>query len=389
MIYVGIDVAKDKHDCHIFDSNGAVLCDFFSFPNSKEGFEEFLSLATRLAKNKPDKLKFGLEDTGHYSTNLIHFLNANNLDVVRFNPLSVSRSRAALTLRKTKTDRNDARYIARLLASHTVNYCNKPSRIMHTLKSLTRARYRLVKELQPLKNRYRRLIHLLFPEIQGFFSNLYGQAPLNLLALLPGAQPIASCDIRRLTSILKSFSRGRHGKEKAENLKALAKKSIAFHGDGDAFELTLIAKRIMFYQDQIATLESEIINIMKTINSPITTIPGIGYVLGAIILAEIGDIHAFDSPSKLLAFAGCEPSTYQSGKFSATNTPMVKRGSRYLRNALYLATNMAYLHSHVFRVYIDKKRSQGKHFYTAISHGIKKLSRVIFAILSQNSVYCE
>ena len=160
------------------------------------------------------------------------------MDVVRFNPLSVSRSRAALTLRKTKTDRNDARYIARLLASHTVNYCNKRTLIMHTLKSLTRARYRLVKELQPLKNRYRRLIHLLFPEIQGFFSNLYGQAPLNLLALLPGAQPIASCDIRRLTSILKSFSRGRHGKEKAEK-----------------------AHHVLPRPD--SSFESEIINIMK------------------------------------------------------------------------------------------------------------------------------
>ena len=129
---------------------------------------------------------------------------------------------------------------------------------------------------------------------------------------------------------------------------------------------------------------------MLEINSPITSIPGIGVILGATILAEIGDISLFSSPDKLLAFAGCEPSTYQSGNFTATNNAsMVKHGSRYLRHALYCATDMAYLHSPSMHDYIDRKRAQGKHFYVAMSHGIKKLVRIIFAVLSRNIEFTE
>ena len=128
---------------------------------------------------------------------------------------------------------------------------------------------------------------------------------------------------------------------------------------------------------------------MFEINSPITSIPGIGNLLGATILAEIGDISLFATPDKLLAFAGCEPSTYQSGHYVANNTPMVKHGSRYLRRALYCATDMAYVHCPSFRAFIDRKRSQGKHFYVAMSHGMKKLVRIIFAVLSRNITYSD
>jgi hypothetical protein len=133
----------------------------------------------------------------------------------------------------------------------------------------------------------------------------------------------------------------------------------------------------------------EIERILSELHSPITSIPGIGNVVGATILAEIGDINKFSSPAKLLAFAGCDPSTYQSGKFVAKNTPMVKHGSRYLRNALYLATTAAYISSPSFQAYISKKKEQGKHHYVAISHGMKKMSRVIFSILKSNVPFVE
>ena len=389
MIYVGIDIAKDKHDCHVFDSDGVVHYDNFSFPNSKDGFEKFLALVTDLAKKQRDKLKVGLEDTGHYSSNLLEFLRANGLDVVRFNPLSVSRTRTSGTLRKTKNDKGDARYIAALLVAATTKYSNIPTQSIVALKSLTRARYRLVKEMQPLKNRFRRLLHLLFPEIQGFFTSHYGNTCLNLVAVLPGAQPIAACDIRKLTALLKSFSKGKLGRVKAEKLKDIAKNSIASHNTGSACELALMAERILFLEKQCGKLEDEITVIMNELNSPIITIPGIGIVLGATILAEIGDIHAFATPAKLLAFAGAEPSTYQSGKFTAAKTPMVKRGSRYLRNALFLATSSCFLHNALIRDYVKKKRAEGKHHYIAMSHGMKKITRIVFAILTKNIPYSD
>ena len=139
----------------------------------------------------------------------------------------------------------------------------------------------------------------------------------------------------------------------------------------------------------MSEIESEIDFVMAELNSPITSIPGIGNLLGATILSEIGDIKNFGNPDKLLAFAGCEPSTYQSGKYTATNTPMVKHGSRYLRRALYCAADMAYVNSPSFRSYIDRKRAQGKHYYVAMSHGMKKLVRIIFAVLSRNIPFSE
>ena len=389
MVYVGIDVSKDKHDCHILTSNGEVLCDNFSFPNSMEGFNAFMDLITDCCKGDFGNLKVGLEATGHYSKNLLLFLYKSKLFVVVLNPLSVNQSRKAGSLRKTKSDKNDARFIAEMLFTNKSCSYQDQSSDISALKSLTRARYRLVKEIQPLKNRYRRSVQLLFPELSTFFSSLYLNTVFALLKVLPGAKDIAECNILKLSNILSKSSHGKLKRDKAEALKFAAVNSIGSYNIGDAIELKFIIERIEFLKTQESELETNIKTIMQKINSLITTIPGIGFILGAIILAEIGDISKFSSPSKLLAFAGCEPSTYQSGKFTAANTPMVKHGSKYLRNALYLATTMAYLHSPSFRAYIDLKRSQGKHYYIAISHGMKKMSRVIFSILTTDKPFVE
>ena len=212
---------------------------------------------------------------------------------------------------------------------------------------------------------------------------------MNLLSALPSAKDIAECNILKLTKILSDFSHGRLKRSRAEQLKALANSSIATYNYGDAFELKQTVQRIQFLASQMSEIEREIDSVMAELNSPITSIPGIGNLLGATILSEIGDIKNFDNPDKLLAFAGCEPSTYQSGKYTATNTPMVKHGSRYLRRALYCAADMAYVNSLSFRAYIDRKRAQGKHYYVAMSHGMKKLVRIIFAVLSRNIAYSE
>jgi transposase len=384
MVFVGIDVAKDKHDLYAVDSDGVVLCDNFTFANSAAGFASLLERISVWGK-----IKVGIEATGHYSSNLLSFLKAHDFEVVVFNPLSVSRLRSAASLRKTKTDKNDSRYIARLLLTGVANPYQSQSYNISVLKSMTRARFRLFQEIQPLKNRFRRLLHVLFPELQGFFSNLYGNTSLNLLSVLPSAKDIAECNILKLTKILSEFSRGMLKRGRAEQLKSLAQNSIATYNYGDAFELKQTVRRIQFLSSQMSEIESEIDSVMAVLNSPITSIPGIGNLLGATILSEIGNIKNFDNPDKLLAFAGCEPSTYQSGKYTATNTPMVKHGSRYLRRALYCAADMAYVNSPSFRSYIDRKRAQGKHYYVAMSHGMKKLVRIIFAVLSRNIPFSE
>ncbi len=387
MVFVGIDVAKDKHDCHAVNSDGVILCDNFTFANSLQGFSAFLELAR--SWDSTDNIKVGLEATGHYSTNLLSFLKARGFQVMVFNPLSVSKLRTASTLRRTKTDLNDSRYIARLTMTEGFLPYRNSSYHISVLKSLTRARFRLFSEIQPLKNRFRRLLHILFPELYAFFSNIYLKTPLELLSALPSAKDIAECNILKLTKILSDSSHGRLKRSKADALKQLAKNSIASYNYGDAFELKQTVKRIQFLASQMSEIENEIDSVMLGLNSPITSIPGIGNLLGATILGEIGNISNFENPDKLLAFAGCEPSTYQSGKYTATQTPMVKHGSRYLRRALYCAVDMAYINSISFRSYIDRKRAQGKHYYVAISHGMKKLVRIIFAVLSRNIPFSE
>lgn len=320
---------------------------------------------------------------------MLQFLRQLDVPVVEFNPLSVSLSRKSGTLRKTKTDKNDARYIAELLVSTSPNSYLKPYDNITELKSITRGRYRLVKEIQPIKNRYRRSVYLIFPELEGFFSSLYTNSALAILKELPSAKEIASCNILKLTKLLSAASHGRHKRTTAEKLKDLAKNSIAHYNRGDSFELKLLIDQIVFLENQKLEYEKEIAFMMSNINSPITSIPGIGVILGAIILAEIGNIENFASPAKLLAFAGAEPSTYQSGNYTATKTPMVKRGSKYLRNALYLAASSSYIHSSSFNAYIVRKEAQGKHHYTALSHGIKKMTRVIFCILTTNLPFVE
>jgi len=389
MVFIGIDAAKDKHDCHILTSEGEVLCDHFTFQNSREGFDQLLQLIRKCTEGTDDKIKAGLESTGHYSANLLSFLKAQGFEVAVLNPLSVNRLRAAGSLRRCKTDKNDSRYIAQILFTWNSNPCRDSSYHIPHLKSLTRARFRLVKEIQPLKNRYRRLIHLLFPEFQKFFCSIYISAALGLMQTLPSAKAIAECNILTLTRILSENSRGRFKRTKADALKLLAKESIGTYNPDDAFELKLTARRIQFLEAQKLEMETEIRSVMAEINSPITTITGIGDILGAAIIAEIGDIRCFSNPAKLLAFAGAEPSTYQSGNYTATRTPMVKHGSRYLRNALYLAVKAARLHSPSFAAYLARKKAQGKHEYVAMSHGMKKMTRIIFAVLSRNSPFTE
>ena len=126
---------------------------------------------------------------------------------------------------------------------------------------------------------------------------------------------------------------------------------------------------------------------MDELDSPILGVPGIGYTLGAIILSEIGDIANFKNPAKLLAFAGMEPSTYESGKYLASDTPMVKRGSPYLRWALYQAARLAAYRDETFRSYLQKKRSEGKHYFVALSHVAKKLVRTLCFMLKNNVEY--
>lgn len=387
MIYVGIDVAKNKHDCCILAGDGSTIFEPFSFCNDRRGFGE-LAFAIReaLRLTGADQMKAGLEATGHYSENLLAFLRSSGVEPIVFNPLQVNLFRKSQSLRKTKTDKVDAKCIAQLLMSAQASPAPVSYQIQE-LKSLTRHRFRLISLRTKLKQSVSRLIDILFPELPSVCASVTQTSIKALLLELPSAKEIAQCRIDRLTNILIKNSRGRLGRNKAQQIKSLAQQSIGADSPATALELKLTLMQLNLFQEQIGELEQAIRNIVTGAQTPLLTIPGIGVTLAAIILAEIGDIHRFSSPNKLLAFAGLDPSTYQSGKFRANRTPMVKHGSTYLRWAIMQATRLVAMNCEPFRAYLDSKLAQGKHYFVALGHTSKKLVRVIFRILIANEAF--
>lgn len=255
------------------------------------------------------------------------------------------------------------------------------------LKSLTRHRFRLVKENSKFKTSLVRLVDIVFPELPKIVSSVAQKSCLALLYELPSAKDIAECNLTHLTHLLSNNSYKHFGRDKAIQIRDLARNSIGLNSNSVSFELKQTISIIQFIQEQLDDVEKRIKQILKEINSPILTIPGISFKTAGSILAEIGDISRFDSPAKLLAFAGLDPSMYQSGKFFSTHSVMVKRGSKYLRFALMTAARMVCLNDATFCTFKDRKMAEGKHYMVTMGHVAKKLVRVIYYLLKTNNIY--
>lgn len=376
-ILVGIDVAKDKHDCFIMNSEGEVLAKSFTILNNKEGFDFLYEKIQSVSSS--DNIKVGLEATGHYSYNIIGFLLNKGLATFILNPLHTNLYRKSLSLRKTKTDKIDSKTIAMMLLSDVslksysdISYHNED------LKSLTRYRFSKVEERAKLKTSLSRLAQILFPELEKLVPTLHMTSIYQLLEEFPSASAIASVHLTRLTNLLSKASKGHYDRETAIKIRDAAKNSVGSNMPAKSLELKHTIKLICALTIDIDEIEAEISKMMDKIASPITTIPGIGRNMGAMIISEIGDFSRFSSPDKILAYAGYSPSTYQSGKLDNCYAHMEKRGSHYLRYALFQATQRVCHLDSTFSAYLAKKRAEGKHYYVAISHAVKKLVRVIF-----------
>lgn len=387
MIYAGIDIAKDKHDCFIVNSDGEVLFDVFTIQNSMDGFEDLLFKIKTCEKN-PDNVKVGLEATGHYSCNILGFLKNKGLETIVINPLYTSLSRKSISLRKTKTDKVDARTIASMIMSD-VSLKPYSDKLYHNedLKSLTRYRFDKVSQRAKLKQSVSRLVNILFPELEKLVSTLHGNAVYELLSEFPSAQHIASANLKHLTHLLDKASKGRFKRTTADEIREAARRSISSYLPAKSLELRHTIKLIRELTSDITEIEAEIKKIMDVIDSPILSVPGIGQNLGAMIIAEIGDFSRFDNPDKILAFAGCSPSTYQSGQLYSSHAKMEKRGSRYLRWALLNAAAYVCNWEPTFAAYLQKKRAEGKHYYVALSHAAKKLVRLLYHLELTGETY--
>lgn len=389
MIYVGIDVAKDKHDCFITNSDGEVLFNVFTIANNLEGFNDLFNKIISVETN-PDNVKIGLEATGHYNYNLLGFLIDKGLPTFVINPLHTNLFRKSLSLRLTKTDKVDARTIALMMMSG-VNLQSYSDKSYHNeeLKSLTRYRFDKVQERAKLKTSVARLMVILFPELEKLFPTLHMASVYALMTEFPSAKAIAEAHLTRLSNLLQQASRGHYTKNDAILIREAARTSIGTSMPAKSLELKHTIKLIQEISSEIDEIEQQIELIMNTLNSPITTIPGINLRMGAMILAEIGDFSRFDSPDKILAYAGLSPTTYQSGQLDSSYSHMEKRGSRYLRYALFNAAKFVCIWDPTFSAYLAKKRAEGKHYNVAISHAAKKLVRVIYQLEKTGQPYIK
>ena len=378
MIYVGIDVAKDKHDCCILDDEGWKMYPVFTISNDKVGFDELFSRIEEVMSDKAE-IKVGLEATGHYSNNLLASLVDKGFPTVVINPLHTNLYRKGLSLRKTKTDKVDASSIAMMLMTDkTLKPYSDTSYHNEELKSLTRYRFDKVQERAKLKSSVARLVNILFPELEKLVPCLHMASVYALLSELPGASYIADCHLTHLIKILETASKGRYGRDMAVTIRDTARDSIGSVMPAKSMELKHTIHLIGVMTDEIDEIETSIKSIMDTSGSPIMTIPGINYRMGAMILAEVGDFSRFSNADQILAFAGLSPSTYQSGQLESSYSHMEKRGSRYLRYALFNATKYVCHWDEEFGKYLAKKIGEGKHYNVAVSHAAKKLIRTIY-----------
>ena len=378
MIYVGIDVAKDKHDCCILGSDGEILFSPFTIQNTLQGFDELYEKIWSLTQDL-DEIKVGLEATGHYHLNLLRSLLDNGLASYVINPLHTNLFRKGQSLRKTKTDKVDSASIAMmLLTDRTLKPYSDTSYHNEELKSLTRYRFDKVQERAKLKTSVSRLVSILFPELEKLVPTLHMVTVYALLSEFPGASFVAAAHLTRLKHLLCEASKGHYGRDEAISIREAAISSVGAVIPAKSMELKHTIHLIEVLSDEINEIETAINSIMNTLESPITTIPGIKNRMGAMILAEIGDFSRFENADQILAYAGLSPSTYQSGQLTSSYAHMEKRGSRYLRYALFNATIYVCNWDPVFNSYLAKKRAEGKHYYVAISHACKKLVRMIY-----------
>lgn len=383
MLYLGIDIGKNSHVATLIDENKTVLFKAFSFPNSIEGVESLIQ------KLPSSDVEIGMEATGHYWLSLYSFLISKDFSVHVINPIQTDAWRHGFEVRKRKTDVIDSLIIADLLRYGNFVETSLADENLRSLRDLSRFRVYLVSSIGDLKRKVIALLDQVFPEYASTFSDIFGKTSSEILKQISSPQDFEEISSDKLSSLLEHIHLKKYATQKIQELSSKAHSSfgISFCLDSFSLQIKLLMEQISFIEEQIKLVEKEIEEIMDKLNSPITSIPGIGMVTGAAILGEIGDISRFSSASKLVAYAGIDASISQSGEYEATINHMTKRGSAFLRKALFHSALKAEFSDPVFQAFYQKKIQEGKHHLVATNAVARKLIHTIYAILTKNVEY--
>ena len=386
MFYLGIDIAKVNHVASLISEDGSILVKAIKFTNSIEGLQKLLD---SISNFDTSQIYCAMEATGTYWLSLFSALTDKGFNVSVFNPYQIKSFRGAYNNRKQKNDVIDSILIANFLSFNGTEQTSLPNDDLLALKNLTRYRSNLVDNICKAKTQVTGILDKVFPEYSDLFSDTFSEASKQILLNCPTPNEVVNFNTRKLANLLKKASRGHHSTDKVREVKSLAKNSfgIKFTGDACSFEIKQLVNQIIFLENQAHELEVKIKDIYSKLDNHLQSIPGIGKVTAPTILAEIGDINNFSSPSKLTAFAGLDPSENQSGNKKSSNEKTSKRGSPYLRHALYTAAMVAANNDPIMHDYYIKKRDEGKHHYVALTGVERKLLGIIFHVLKENRDY--
>lgn len=391
MFFVGIDIGKRNHEIALIDKNGTPVGKTLRITNTMKGSHQLLNFFSKHDITL-DNVMIGMEATGHYWLAIYSFLNELGYPVTAFNPIQSDVLRD-FYIRKTKTDAIDAILIAQVIRMDLPEKTSLPTEDIFRLKQLERFRYSLVDNSSDLKRKIITCLDQVFPEYEKIFSDIFGSSSTEILLNSPLPEDILQLDTERLIETIHLASNKRLGLERSEKkiaqLKELASNSFGISIATDVFklEIQIMLEQIKLIERQIIQIESEIHEIVSTQDNYLTTITGIGDITAAVIMGEIGDINRFERPNQLLAFAGLDASVHQSGDFTGTKNKLSKRGSPYLRRAIWQAAFIAAFHDPALSIYYQKLKKRGKSHGTAVGAVARKMVNIIFAVWTQNKPY--
>ncbi|MFA8440202.1 IS110 family transposase [Pueribacillus sp. YX66] len=391
MFYIGIDIGKRHHEVGLIDDKGNHVGKTLRFANSKAGSEMLLEFINQY-KLTPDNTVIGLEATGHYWLSVFSFLHKLGFKTTVFNPLQSDALRH-FYIRKTKTDVSDAYLIAQVIRIDSPDETPFIEEDLLQLRHLERLRYSFVDQSSDLKRKIISLLDQVFPEYEQVFSDIFGKSSTEILLHSPLPEDLLKIDTEKLAALLNRVSKGRFGESRAYD-KALQLRESALNTFGisigtDVFkmQIQLLLEQILLLEKHLKQIEAAMIEISNRQQHFLTTITGISDVTACVILGEIGSIDRFERPEQLVAFAGLDASVHQSGDFNSSRTRLSKRGSPYLRRAIWQAAFVASFHDPALSLHYQRLRKRGKAHGTAVGAVARKLTHIIFAILRDNKPY--
>ena len=387
MIYVGIDIASEKHDYFMIQGEtGTVFSSSaITISNSEEGYKKLhRDISAFCGATGDSQVRIGLESTGIYHTNIINFLLSHDYKVMMINPILTNMARKAFKVHCPKNDNLDSQTICKYLIDNRDKFSPYTLSVYHNeaLKSLSRKRFFIVEDLRKAKLAVNNLVQLIFPEFKTLFSNIYGDSAIAILKEYKSPKNLAKAHTNKVASLI-------HGRCKctAEQLILTAKRSVGISEDYYTFQLIDAIEEMEHIQRRIEGYDAQIKAYVDELCPNLLSIPGVGYITAGLIAGEIRGINRFHSAESLISYSGIDVTVYQSGKYKAQNLIPSKKGSRYLRYALFQVSRIIWQWDPTFKAYYEKKQSEGKHYYVILGHIQKKVIRVIYSIMKNGTVY--